>query len=62
MVLDLEQLAFPCDNKRWGQLTINAFLVLDTKTMALVYQRKPIFLFLVIGVNTVSDLLMDCYS
>ena len=62
MVLDLEQLAFRCDNKRWGQLAINAFLVLDTKTMALVYQRKPIFLFLVIGVNTVSDLLMDCYS
>lgn len=62
MVLDLEQLAFLCDNKIWGQLTINAFLVLDTKTMALVYQRKPIFLFLVIGVNTVSDLLMDCYS
>lgn len=62
MVLNLEQLTFLCDTNKQAQLSINTFLVLDTKTMALMYQRKTIVLLLGTVVNTVSDPLMDCYS
>lgn len=62
MVLNLEQLTFLCNTNKQAQLSINTFLVLDTKTMALMYQRKAIVLLLGTVVNTVSDPLMDCYS
>lgn len=62
MVLNLEQLTFLGDTHKQDQLPINTFLVLDTKTIALMYQRKANALILVTGVNTVSDPLMDCYS